>query len=80
VIADRKKTMMVEEMNENPYRRHDRSLLCTVDEVAQLLSIGRTTAFELVRSGRLRSVKIGARRLIPRTMVEAFVDDLLEAS
>jgi excisionase family DNA binding protein len=72
--------MMSEEMNENPYRRHDRSLLCTVDEVAQMLSIGRTTAFDLVRTGRVRSVKIGSRRLVPRAMVEAFVQELLEAS
>lgn len=67
--------------SEDPrYRRYDRSLLCTVEETAELLAIGRTSAFRLVREGQIRSVKIGSRRLVPRAAVEAFVEQLLEAS
>ena len=65
---------------QNPYRCRDRSLLCTVDEAGELLSIGRTSIYELMKSGRLRSVKVGSRRLIPRASLEAFVNELLEAS
>jgi len=48
-------------------------LLLPVREVAAQLSIGRDTAYELVRSGRLRSVAIGRRRLIPFSELEDFV-------
>lgn len=61
-------------------RRYDRALLCTVMEAAESLSLGRTTIYELLRSGQLRSVKVGARRFIPRAALEEFVDDLMEAS
>lgn len=71
---------MSEVSEENPYRRRDRSLLCTVDEAAALLSVGRTSVYQLMSSGRLRSVKVGSRRLVPRSALEAFVDELLEAS
>jgi excisionase family DNA binding protein len=43
--------------------------LIRVETAAQLLNIGRSTTYDLIRSGRLRSVKIGRRRLIPRTAI-----------
>ena len=43
--------------------------LIAVEEAARLLGIGRSTTYELVRMGVLRSVKIGRRRLIPRTAI-----------
>jgi excisionase family DNA binding protein len=39
--------------------------LVRVEEAARLLGIGRTTVYDLLRSGRLRSIKIGRRRLVP---------------
>lgn len=67
-------------MSGDVVRRHDRSLLCTVPEAAALLGVGRTSIYELMKSGDLRSVKIGARRLVLRASIESFVADLLEAS
>ena len=64
----------------NPYQRHDRALLVTVAEAAELLSIGRSNTYRLINEGQLASVKIGARRLVPRASLEAFVQELLEAS
>lgn len=61
-------------------QRYDRSLLCSVDEAAELLSIGKTNVFKLLKTGQLRSVKLGGRRLIPRAVLEDFVAGLLEAS
>jgi excisionase family DNA binding protein len=44
-------------------------LLYRPEEAAQLLGVGRTMVFELIRSGRLRSVKIGgARRITPAAL------------
>lgn len=48
-------------------------LLVPVRVAATRLSIGRDTTYELVRSGRLRSVAIGRRRLVPVSELEAFV-------
>lgn len=40
-------------------------LLITTQEAADLLCIGRSTVYDLIRTNRLRTVKIGARRLVP---------------
>ena len=54
-------------------------LLCTTIETAELLGIGRTHVYRLMNGGQLHSVKIGARRLIPRSVVEDYVRDLMVA-
>jgi excisionase family DNA binding protein len=45
-----------------------------VEEVAQLLRIGRNGAYELVRSGLLGSFRIGRRIGVPKTAVLAFLE------
>lgn len=52
-------------------------LLLSVDEAARLLGIGRTVVYRLLSQGNLRSVKVGGRRLVPRSAVDAFVDELV---
>ena len=52
------------------------TLLVTVEEAARLLGIGRTTMFELIGSGKVKSIRLGRRRLIARTSLESFVDGL----
>ena len=52
-------------------------LLVTVEEVATLLRIGRTTAYELVMRGALQSVKVGRRRLVVREGLDRFISELL---
>lgn len=47
-------------------------LLLRPEEVGQALGIGRTTVFELMRSGELRSVKIGVSRRIPADAVAEY--------
>lgn len=49
-------------------------MLLSVQASARELGIGRDTAYQLVRNGRLRSVTVGRRRLIPRTELAAFVE------
>jgi excisionase family DNA binding protein len=41
----------------------------TVHEVAKVLGIGRTCAYEGVRTGAIPSIKIGGRIVIPREVV-----------
>lgn len=45
----------------------------TVDEVAQVLRIGRNNAYELVRCGEIRSIKVGRYIRVPK---ESLVDYL----
>lgn len=55
-------------------------MLCRVEEVAIMLSIGRTAAWELVRKHKIRSVKIGHTRRVPMSAVHEYIDKLLDAS
>jgi len=48
-------------------------------EAAQILGMGRTVIFALIKSGRLRSVKLGGARLITAEALRAFVRDLEQA-
>jgi len=53
-------------------------LLFTVNEVARFLSIGRHRVFDLIREGRLNSVKVGASRRISARALADFVAVLEE--
>lgn len=53
-------------------------LLLTINQVAGLLNLGRTKTYEIVRSGKIRSFKVGSRRLIRREDVEQYVAELDE--
>lgn len=48
-------------------------LTLSVDEASALLGVSRSTGFELVNSGALRSLRINRRVLVPRDAVEAFL-------
>lgn len=47
-----------------------------VEEAALALRLSRSVVYELIRSGRLRTVKQGSRRLVPVTALTEFVDSL----
>ena len=52
-------------------------ILVSVVEVARMLSIGRTAAWELVRKQKIKSVKIGRTRRVPVSAVQEYVQWLL---
>ena len=52
--------------------------LYRVEEVASILSMGRSTVFDLIRSGRLASVKEGAMRRITEDAIRDYVRKLTE--
>lgn len=56
---------------------HAEKVLLTVEEAAELLGIGRTMAFRLVRTGELESVQIGRLRRVRRTAVSEFASRLV---
>jgi len=51
-------------------------LLLTPEHAAELLAVGRTKLYELLRTGELESVRIGAARRIPAAALTAYVDQL----
>lgn len=52
--------------------------LLTVPEVMDVLRLGRWKVYELIRSGRLKSVKIGRDRRIPTDALDIFIAELRE--
>ncbi|MEW1585931.1 helix-turn-helix domain-containing protein [Micromonospora vinacea] len=49
-----------------------------VEEAARALGIGRSLVYDLIRSGRLRSFKVGSRRLIPAVAIDEVITTLTE--
>ncbi|RPF23432.1 helix-turn-helix domain-containing protein [Myceligenerans xiligouense] len=55
-------------------------VLYRVEEAAQALRMSRSVVYELIRSGRLRTVKEGTRRLVPVAAVLEYVKSLEAAA
>lgn len=49
------------------------SLLVTVEDAGRVLGVGRSTVFDLIAAGQLRSVKIGRSRRVSVRAFEEFV-------
>lgn len=61
---------------ENKYRSlDDLPVTLRVEELMKLLDIGRNTAYELVRSGRLRSIRVGRQVRIPKNALIEFLEN-----
>jgi excisionase family DNA binding protein len=56
------------------------ALLYRVEEAAEALRLSRTAIYELIRSGRLRTVKAGSRRLVPVAALAEYVASLERAA
>ena len=60
---------------ENKYRSlDDLPLTLRVENLMPILDVGRNTAYELVRSGQIRSLRIGRQLRIPRDAVLEFLN------
>ena len=60
---------------ENKYHDlHELPVTLRVEDLMSLLGIGRNTAYELIRSGQIRSVRIGRQIRIPRDALLEFLD------
>lgn len=52
----------------------DLPLTLRVEDLMPILGIGRNTAYELVRSGQIKSLRIGRKIRIPKAEVLAFLN------
>jgi excisionase family DNA binding protein len=46
----------------------------TVDEAAQYLRISRAFLYQLIRGGRIKTIKIGRRTIVRRVELSRFLD------
>ena len=49
-------------------------LTYTIDEAARLLGISRNSAYEAARRGELPAIRLGRRILVPRSRLEAMLE------
>jgi excisionase family DNA binding protein len=49
------------------------AVVFTVEQAAHALKIGKNTAYDLVRSGQIRSVRIGCQIRIPKSALMEFL-------
>ncbi|MDR7070525.1 excisionase family DNA binding protein [Pseudoxanthomonas japonensis] len=64
----------------NSYSNSSAPLAHTVPEACRRLGISRTTIYQLIANGGLRSFKIGARTLIPEEDLHNFIAKQLAQS
>ncbi len=50
--------------------------LFTITEFCKMAGIGRTLAYDLIKSGDIRAVKVGRKTMIPRTAIESWLGSL----
>lgn len=48
----------------------DLPLVLSVEEVADVICVSRNTAYDLVRSGQIRSVRVGRQIRIPKDAIK----------
>lgn len=61
-------------MKNKVYRSYDElPLVVKVEDLMPILDIGRNTAYELVRCGQIRSIRVGRQLRIPRDAVIEFI-------
>ena len=49
-------------------------LALSIREAEQASGLSRATLYRLIGSGKLKTVKVGARRLVPITSIDALLD------
>lgn len=59
--------------NENYCSANDLPLILKIDDLMEILEIGRNTAYELIRSGRVYSIRVGNQIRIPKQAVLTFL-------
>jgi excisionase family DNA binding protein len=54
--------------------------LNSIKDIVARTGLSRSTVYEEMDSGRLRSVKVGRRRLIPESALVDYIDNLIGAT
>lgn len=46
-----------------------------INDAARVSGLGRTTIYELIKERKLKSVKVGGRRLVPMAALRELIDN-----
>jgi excisionase family DNA binding protein len=49
--------------------------LLSIDEAGAALSLGRSLLYSEIGAGRLRSIRVGRRRLVPSDAIRAYISE-----
>ena len=60
-------------MSSNYHSYDELPLTLRVEDLMPILDIGRNTAYELVRSGKIRSIRIGRQLRIPKDAIQDYL-------
>ena len=60
-------------MSSNHHSFEELPLTLRVEDLMPILGIGRNTAYELVRSGKIRSIRIGRQLRIPKDAIQDYL-------
>ena len=60
-------------MSSNCHSFEELPLTLRVEDLMPILGIGRNTAYELVRSGKIRSIRIGRQLRIPKDAIQDYL-------
>ena len=60
-------------MRSNYHSFEELPLTLRVEDLMPILGIGRNTAYELVRSGKIRSIRIGRQLRIPKDAIQDYL-------
>ncbi|WP_345456414.1 helix-turn-helix domain-containing protein [Deinococcus aluminii] len=52
---------------------------CQPEAAQKMLGVGRGTIYELIRTGQLRSIRVGRKILIPLSAIEEFLNGSFES-
>ena len=50
----------------------------TVDQMCEILHIGKFKAYELLKTHTVRCMRIGKKFIIPRASIEEFLDNIIQ--
>lgn len=72
-------TVVVSALDKNTYHScvsiEELPLLLSVNDLVNVLKIGRNTAYTLLRSGQNKSIRVGRLIKIPRTALEEYLQN-----
>lgn len=57
----------------NDLRVSEQKVARSVESAAKAIGVGRTTFYELIANGSIRTFKVGVRTLVPETELHRFV-------
>lgn len=50
-------------------------LVLSVNQLIDVLNIGRNTAYELIRNGRIKCIRVGHQIRVPKEAIQSFLQE-----